>query len=189
MQREVWMWPYGKWRKVSLTSSEMPCSFPPALLFISFPLWNFLQVVVAIPCAVSWLLLRICAMKGHFCNLKTKPNCFVGYRDPSGTESLNWSGHVGLTFAQQREGSPLSEVMNATVVPRWDFCPCAGPGHWLASWLSHSSSDSDKWTREEGLLHSESVPWTCQLPCVPGPLCQIYSSEYYPPGCILFAAF
>lgn len=107
MQREFWMWPYGKWRKVSLTSTEMPCSFPPALLFISFPLWSLLQVAVAIPCAVSWLLLRIYAMKGHFCNLKTKPNCFVGYRDPSGTEGLNWSGHAGLTFAQQREGSPF----------------------------------------------------------------------------------
>lgn len=105
MQREFWMRPYGKWRKVSLTSTEMSCSLPSVLLFISSPLWRFSQAVMAILQAISWLFLRICTMKGHLCNLKAEANCFVGYWVPTGREGLNCSGHTELTFALPAAGN------------------------------------------------------------------------------------
>ena len=88
-------------------ATEMTCSFPPALLFISSPLWGFLKVIMAISSVISWLLLRIYAMKGHFCHLKTKPHCFEGYRGPPGRAGVPLSSQVHSPFQDAVGSSPF----------------------------------------------------------------------------------
>lgn len=66
--------------------------------------------------AISWILLRIVALKDHFCNFKQNQIAVWILQIPQ-REGLNRSGPTGLTFAQQSAGGHPPTVMTGILTP------------------------------------------------------------------------